>query len=209
MKGDVINKLEQSTGQKYEPTEKVFGNSIRMGDYVSSQLNFIAVKEPFGNLLPIMKKYGYDTDITYEHIICGEESYDGNYYDNLYNLIAQIYDMVDKNYKDMTLNEKADIYIFLYAASNISGYDRDRRNLYMYGEMDRWADENNIKSSKRNMGNPDYAKKDEEVSNEIITLWRRHDLMYPCAETMIRASSEKLFNRYPERWKDLLSPDSW
>ena len=145
---DLQKELEQKTGEKYEPDKLIFGNTIRMEDYISSEYIYRNMKEPYEKMVALMSKYHINTNITHDQLIFEDGAFDVDQYRSFYELMLELYYFVKNHHDEMSPEEKEDLFLFITAIEDYPSYNRARISTSIYYHMVNWAKERNIPLSK-------------------------------------------------------------
>lgn len=199
----IIKDIENETGEPYNENN-LYNKMIRLEWYVECKQTLMAEKEYCDKTIELLKKYGYNTDITYNDISYSEKVYAPEYYENHYKLLMQVCDMVDKRNKEMTLDEKSDIYIFLVAAGEYQKIDTTLLKAYpqvLQQELDKKYDDMKISRRKRSK-DPEYNAKIEENNKLPLSVSKKHNDMYTNAVSYATKAMAQLNFEYYSRLND-------
>ena len=209
----VKKEIEYFTGKPYDefdmmpamvytkkPFELISGTGLSQETYLYDTAYFRSVKPYYGKVTDIMKKYGYNTNVTYDQIYNEKIWFSPEYSDNFYSLLISVCDMTEKNHEEMTLDEKSVIGFFINCAESRLELDTSCSQCYGSVMLEEYRFDNNI--SNRDWGSEEYYSIQNQIMDEGNAISEKVRLRSDYGRCLISKTRILINNQYYSRLFD-------
>lgn len=186
-----------------EPFKLLPLTGIMQSVYLYGESNTRALKPYFSKVIDIMKKYGYNTNITYDKIYNEKKWFTPEYSDKFYSLLISVCEMTEKMNSKMTLEEKSTIGIFLNSAHTRLDFDTQCSQSYGSIMLEEYRFNNNIRNI--DWSSEEYYSIQNEIQNEAHDINEKIRLRGNYGSFLIRRTLILINDDYYSRLSDFYS----